>query len=148
MTRQASSIIGSGTYPYTRQILPIAQRGANDNGGGIRTGNQVVIANPEDLTSVDAFAVSGITVGTTPVQILAPGNNPLPRSVKVILQNVGSQDVFIGPTSEKASVAEGFVLATDGTAGTSRRVELPFLHNVEIWARSQTGTSTIKMLIY
>lgn len=157
MAREAAAIIGSGTLPFTSEILADTERGVRSSTevvqntagrGGLRTGTQVMVGNPEDINSAEAFAVSGITVGTTPVQIYAPGKAMLPRMREIVIQNTGGQNVLIGPSAEKASIAEGFQLATGGTAGTNRRITLPLMHNVEIWARAQTGTSTIKMLMY
>ena len=40
MAREVFAIIGSGTIPYTRGILPAAQRGTESTGEGIRGGTR------------------------------------------------------------------------------------------------------------
>lgn len=147
MNTIVASQIGSGTLPYTYGILPSSQRGNEPLGQGIRHGQQVMIGNPEDLVAVDAFAASGITVGTTPVEIVGPNNNPLPRCRQIILQNTGANEVYIShnPTFP---LVDSFELPVGGTAGANRRITLPLLHNVSIWARADTGTSVIRLLIF
>lgn len=147
MTREVAAIVGSGTIPYTRGILPASQRGNESAGEGVRTGIQVMVGNPEDMLAVDAFAASGITVGTTPVEIVGPHNNPLPRCRQIILQNTGANEVYIShkPTFP---LLDSFELPVGGTAGANRRITLPLLHNASIWARADTGTSVVRLLIF
>ena len=147
MSDRVATIIGSGTVPFTRAILPLDQRGSQAGSEGVRTGLQVVVANPEDLTSVDAFAASGITVGTNAVAIIGPTTNPLPRCREVILQNTGAAPVYI---SHKPSFTtqDSFELPIGGTAGVNRRVALPILHNVTVYARTASGSSSVRLLIY
>jgi len=146
MTNQVAAIVGSGTLPYTRGILPASQRGNEATGEGVRTGIQVMVGNPEDAIAVDAWAASGVVVGVTPVQIFGPNTNPLPRTRLVVLQNLGGQDLIIAPTAAGATIADGFTLETPA-AGAESRIELPLLHNNEIWARSASATTTVKLVI-
>ena len=146
MTNLVASIIGSGTAEQTRAILPAAQRGKEPLGQGVRTGIQVMIGNPEDSIAVDAWAASGVVVGVTPVQIFGPNINTLPRTRLVVVQNLGGQDLIIAPTEAGATVADGFTVMTPA-AGAESRVELPLLHNNEIWARSASATTTVKLVI-
>jgi hypothetical protein len=145
MTSIVAAIVGSGTLPYTRGILPASQRGNQSNGEGVRTGTQVILANPEDLNSVDAFAASGITVGTSAVEVLAFNNNPLPRCGNVIVKNGGSSVVLLSH-KQNFTDTEGFPLAANGTTGDT--VSIPVLKNVSIWARCASGSTNIKLLIY
>lgn len=149
MTQNVAAIIGSGTTPFTRGILPASQRGAQAAGEGVRVGQQVMVANPEDLNSVDAFAVSGVSFGVTPVLIWSYNINPLPRQRTIILENIGPNDAFIGPNSTSVIAPSGFQIYGPAAAANESlsRIELPFLRNVEIWARS-TGTSQIRILAY
>jgi hypothetical protein len=146
MTNLVAANIGSGTLPQTRAILPAAQRGSEPLGEGLRTGIQVMVGNPEDLNSVDAWAASGVVVGTGVVQIFGPHINTLPRTRLVIIENLGGQDLIIAPTEAGATVADGFTIPTPA-AGAQTRLELPLLHNNEIWARSASATTTVKLLI-
>ena len=144
MTRQVAAIIGSGTVAQTYSILPPSDRGSLSGAEGVRTGIQVMLANPEDLNSVAAFASSGVTVGTTAVEVIAPGINPLPRCRNIILENTGGQAVLIG---HRANIQdpEAFEL---GTTAPNNRIELPLLHNVSVFARTTTGSSVIKLIVY
>lgn len=146
---QVASQIGSGTLPYTRGILPSSQRGSENLGEGIRIGQQVMVANPEDLNSVDAFAVSGVSFGTTPVLLWSANLNPLPRQRTVVLENIGPNDAYIGPNSTSVIAPSGFQIYGPAAAANESlsRLELPFLKNVEIWGRS-IGTSQIRILAY
>lgn len=146
MTKEVAAIVGSGTLPYTRGILSEVQRGNEPAGEGVRTGIQVMVGNPEDAIAVDAWAASGVVVGTTPVQIFGPNINTLPRVRLVILQNLGGQDLIIAPTAAGATVDDGFTLPNPA-AGVESRIELPLLHNNEIWARSASATTTVKLVI-
>ena len=141
MGQNAAAIIGSGTLFYTRNILSPAQRGTEVDAQGIRTGAQVMIGNPEDLNSVDAFAVSGVSIGVTPIQIWGPSLNSLPRQRLVTFFNDGPNEVFIGPNSTAVITPSGFNIIVDSS------IALPFLHNIQVWARS-AGTSQIRILAY
>jgi hypothetical protein len=145
--QQVAAQVGSGTLPYTRGILAAAQRGNEPAGEGIRVGSQVMVANPEDLNSVDAFAASGVTVSTGVIELVGPLRNPLPRCRNIILENVGGQDVYVSH-HPNVEILDSFELSTEGTAGRSTRIELPLLHNVSIYARTVTGSSSVRILIY
>lgn len=141
MTNIVAAQIGSGTIPFVRGILPSSQRGIEPNGEGVRTGIQVLVANPEDQIAVDAFAVSGVSIGVTPVKIWDANINPLPRQRSVSLFNDGPNEAFIGQTSTAVISPSGYNI----TAETS--LLLPFMKNVEIWARS-AGTSQIRIIAW
>lgn len=141
MSIQSAATIGSGTLPFTTQILPPSQRGQVSGARGERVGTNVIVVNPEDQIAVDAFAVSGVSIGITPVQIWGPGINPLPRQRSITLFNDGPNEAFIGPNSTAVIAPSGFNLTAETT------LTLPFLHNVQIWARS-AGTSQIRFLSY
>lgn len=146
MTNIVAAVIGSGTLTQTRAILPPIQRGNEPEGEGVRTGIQVMIGNPEDSIAVDIWASSGVVVGTTPVQIFGPNINSLPRTRLVIIQNIGANDLLLAPTEAGNTVADSFTLPTSA-AGVESRVELPLLHNNEIWARASAATTTAKLVI-
>lgn len=141
MAREVFAIIGSGTLPFTRQILPSGQRGTEPTGEGIRGGTQVMVANWEDNLSVDAFAVSGVSIGVTPVLVWGPGINPLPRQRSVTLFNDGPGELFVGPNSTSVISPSGFNIAAETS------LTLPLLWNVQIWARS-ASTSQIRFIAY
>jgi hypothetical protein len=138
--------IGSGTLPFTYAILAPAQRGDQPLGRGDRNGQQVVLANPEDVVAVDAFVASGITVSTSAIEVVGPHINPLPRSRMIEFQNTGSNPIFI---SHRASFTDldSFQLPV-AVAGVSRRLSLPLLHNVSVYARATGGSSTLRMIVY
>jgi hypothetical protein len=138
--------VGSGTLPFTRSILPEAQRGVEVGSEGIRHGAQVIMANPEDLVAVDAFAASGIVVGTSEVEIISPNTNPLPRCREIIIENVGAADVYLSHLPGFVTDL-GFELATEGTAGRDSRIRLPLLHNVTVYGKTASGSSSIRLII-
>jgi hypothetical protein len=146
MANQVAAIVGSGTIPYTRGILKAAQRGVEATGEGVRVGTQVMIANPEDLLAVDAFAASGVTVGTSVVELVGPLNNPLPRCSEVIVENVGGQDVYLHHEANFVN-EDAFELSTEGTAGRNTRVTLRLLHNNSLYAKTATGSTSVRLLI-
>lgn len=151
MSRDVASIIGSGTIPFTRAILPPSQRGTQADGEGIRTGTQVMIGNPEDLVAVDAFAVSGVSVNTTPVLIFSKdlARNILPRVREVRIQNTtGTSELLIGPTSQK-TLAEGFIIHSHATNAPYEYITLPVLDSVQIWAAAKSGGPIqVRMLLF
>jgi hypothetical protein len=141
MSREVAAILGSGTVPFVYGILPPSQRGSQSGAEGVRVGLQVMVANPEDQISVDAFAVSGVSIGVTPVKIWGPGINSLPRQRSVTLFNDGPSEAFIGPNSTSVIAPSGHNIVAETS------LALPFMHNVQIWARS-AGTSQIRILAY
>ncbi len=147
MAREGFSQMGSGTVGFLRGILGSEARGAlgPGSGQGIRGGTQVLIINPEDLNSVDAFAVSGVSIGISPTKIWdANIDYILPRQGNITLQNDGPSPAYIGPNSTSVISPSGWMLAT--TAPNNRQ-SLPFLKNIEIWARSD-GTSSIRIMAW
>jgi hypothetical protein len=144
MAYESSTSVGSGTLPFTTQILSTEQRGQNDEACGERRGTNVVVINPEDVVAVDAVATSGVVVSTTAVELIAPNINPLPRSREVVLENTGGQALLIGHFADFAD-AEAFELAT---SAPNNRITLPLLHNVSLFGRTATGTTTVKFIVY
>lgn len=140
MNTRTAAIIGSGTIPYTRGILPVSQRGNEPLGEGVRTGTQVLVANFEDNTSVDAFGIRNVTVGVSATLIVGPNDNPLPRQRSVIIRNEGDDDVFIGPASG-VTTGTGFPISSSG------QVEIPLLNNVEVWGIAAANRD-VRVLIY
>jgi hypothetical protein len=140
MNTRTAAIIGSGTIPYTRGILPVSQRGNEPLGEGVRTGTQVLVANFEDNTSVDAFGIRNVTVGVSATLIVGPNDNPLPRQRSVIIRNEGADDVFIGPASS-VTTGTGFPISSSG------QVEIPLLNNVEVWGIA-AASRDVRVLIY
>ena len=141
MSVQSSAAIGSGTIPFVTQILPPSQRGQQSAGRGERYGTNVVVINPEDQIAVDAFAVSGVSFGVVPVKIWDPNSNPLPRQRSITLLNDGPGVAYIGQSSTAVIAPSGFSLPVAGS------LTLPFLKNVQIWARS-ISTSQVRFLAY
>lgn len=148
MSIQVSAIIGSGTIESTRGILPASQRGIQSAGTGYRTGTQVIVANPEDFNSVDAFAVSGISIAGTPTKIWGPGINSLPRQREVTIKNQGPGSVFIGPNSTAVISPSGYQINPPTANNTFTEVTLPFLWNVDIWARADGAGASITIIAY
>jgi hypothetical protein len=113
----------------------------------VRTGTQVVLANSEDLVAVDAWAVSGVTIGQTPIELVGPGSNPLPRCREIIIQLISpNAQVQISPTED--SLAEGFTLFNPSVDANERTfIRLPLMHNNCVWGRAPTGAVEIRMII-
>lgn len=134
---EAQALIGSGTLPFTHGIA-----------GNVRAGNPVILTNPEDLVAMAAFATSGVTIGTSAVEILGPNRNPLSQSRLVIFENTGLNTIFISHQKSFTSL-EGFELEANIllSNGSDRRLILPILRNVSVWARTDNGTSSIKLII-
>lgn len=149
MARESAAQIGSGTVPFTRGIIDTAERGNLANAEGLRGGTNVVIINPEDITSVDFFATSGVEVTQNPKEILnAHVNTLMPRMRNVTIQNTGPQNAYISGTSGSpwASLDEiGYVVTASGTEQSI--VDLPILHNVSVWAKTRDATTYLRMLI-
>jgi hypothetical protein len=145
MAQEASALIGSGTVEFTKNILTPEQRGSNaDSRGGFRTGTQVMVGNPEDINAVDAFGVSGVTVGSaTPVELVGPHTNPLPRCREVrIINDTPSTKLFIGPRGDLEHLtSQGYVIehGSGGAGDHPVQTALPLLHNVSVWAIADTG---------
>lgn len=145
MSRESAARVGSGTIEFVRGILPSGQNGFGDNNAqGIRNGSNVVVINPEDLTSSKFFATSGVAFGVAPVKIWDGNHFLLAHQKAIILQNEGPGIAYIGPNSTSVISPSGFSLAI---AAPNNRLELPLMKSTEIWARSDS-TSAIRILMY
>lgn len=150
MTTGSLSIIGSGTkIPATAVIIPSGERGTGDNSvRKERYGQNVVVINAEDITSVETFAASGITIGTTPIKIWGTEQSFLPRARTLKIENsTDSSTVFIAHDPSKV-ISEGWALTNAGANTPRSSVELPVLTSVEVYAATSTGTASIRMLIF
>lgn len=146
MTNIVAAQVGSGTVPFVRGILPAAQRGSEPLGEGIRTGVQVMVGNPEDLVSVDAFAASGITVGGTPLKIFGSSSGTWPRARRILVQNAtDSSTLLVANTAAKT--AEGWQLV-NGTNAPRAFVELPIMAGVDVWVAALSGSILVRTLIF
>ena len=152
MARETSSVVGSGTIQGVAGILPLDARGVQPEGRGEWRGMNVVVVNPEDINSVPAFAVSGIAVGQTPVELIGANLNPLPRCKEVrIINNTASTTLFIGPNNDETELRlDGYVIehGSGGAGDHPVQTILPLLHNASIWAVADTGdTIDVRILI-
>lgn len=150
MTNIVAAQVGSGTVPFVRAILPSGQRGSDNTGlaGGIRTGIQVMVGNPEDITSVDAFSVSGIAVSTTPLKIFGASQNPLSRARQVMIENLTDSSTLLIANNTAKVVSEGWGLTNAGANTPRQFVTLPIMGGVDIFAASVAGTIQVRMLIF
>ena len=161
MGRDVSAVMGSGTVPYTYGILHTSlggnvggtapSQGANE-GRGIRTGAQVVVANPEDLVAVPAIRASGITVGTLAVNILNQNirDTILKRGRMAVIENLGPGDVYIGGTSSVTTGLageSGFKLLAPATNIEPQRIELPIMNGCDVWAIA-SAAADVRILLY
>ena len=161
MPRDVASLMGSGTIPYTLGILHTTlggtlggslAAGASD-GRGIRTGTQVAISNPEDIVSVPAIRASGITVGTSPVNILNQISHDvlLKRGRMVEIINLGPGNVAIGGTSSVTIGLAGesgfFLIAPTAGQVPPQSVKLPIMNGCDVWAIA-SAASDVRMLVY
>lgn len=140
MNSLVAATIGSGTLVQTRAILPAIQRGSEPLGEGLRVGTQVMVGNFEDNLSVDAFGIRNVAVTSTATLIMSANINPLPRQRMIIIRNVGAGDVHIGPSA-------GVLTSTGFELATNTQIELPFMHNVEVWGISG-GSEDVRVLVY
>jgi hypothetical protein len=152
MASEQSSMIGSGTIPFTTAILPPDERGLYEGARGLRYGTQVVLINPEDLVAVDKFATSGVTIGTTPVQIAGPGITPLPRIRGIRIYNASASAsavnvLWIGPREDFSFIEEGIPIF-GSAAGQIVSEDFPFLHNMEVWIRSALNSVPTRIMYY
>lgn len=139
--RESAAVIGSGTVPLTRPILPVDQRGGNNDGRGERGGLNVVVINPEDLLSAETWATSTVSVTTSATLILGPANNPLPRNRKVIVKNQGTNAVTISPTPT-------IVAGTGWTLEQNEERELELMWGASIYGIAAAGTSNVDFIVY
>lgn len=163
MSRETAALMGSGTLPYTAAILHTSLGGTfagslasnAGNGRGIRTGSNVHIGNPEDLVSVPAIRSSGISVGTSAVNILNQviRDQILKRGRMAIIENLGPGDVSIGGTAGVSVAIGGLepgykLLAPTAANVPPQRVELPIMNGCDVWAISSAGGTDIRILLY
>lgn len=148
MSREVAASIGSGTIPYTYGILPPGQRGSQSGAEGVRLGVQVIVGNPEDMVSVDAFASSGIAVGTTPIKIFGSNQNPLPRGRKIVVENASDTSTLLVSHAPSKVVSEGYQLTNAGASTPRASVELPILGGTDVWAAALSGTVQVRILIF
>lgn len=159
---QPPTLMGSGTVPYLAGILHTSLGGAVSvlkpgagEGKGVRFGSQVVLSNPEDINSAPAFMASGINVGTSAVEIWAPDvhESLLRRRRKIVIQNLGAGNVYIGHTSAVSTSIggpePGYQLPAPGTdpANLSSSIELPLMGGVSVWAIG-SAAADIRVLVY
>jgi hypothetical protein len=118
-------------------------------------GSQVIVANPEDINSAPAFMASGITVGTSAVEIWSPSAHEslLHRRRSIIIQNLGAGDLYIGHTSDVAATIggpePGYQLPAPGTdpANLPASIELPLMGGVAVWGISSASSDT-RIIVY
>ncbi len=104
---------------------------------------KVIIANPYKV------ATSGITVGTSPINISPSGMSPFRDGLNVngiIIQNLGSADVYIHYKSTDVAI-EGMEI-TAPSATNINILQFPFNAQTTLWAATATGTANIRMLFY
>jgi hypothetical protein len=127
--------------------------GAAD-GRGIRVGTQVTIANPEDLVSVPAIRSSGISVGTSPVNILNQINHDalLKRCRMAKIINLGPGNLAIGGTSNVTAGLAGesgyFLIAPSAGQVPPQSVDLPIMNGCDVWAVASAGATDVRILVY
>lgn len=164
MSHPQSAALGSGTIPYLNPILHTSLGGTASElptgagpgqGRGVRTGSQVIVANPEDLNSAPAFAASGINVGTSAVEIWSPDAHEslLRRRRTIVIQNLGAGDVYLGHTSAVSTTVggpePGYQLPAPGTdpANLSASIALPLMGGVSVWAIG-SAAADVRVLVY
>lgn len=162
MARETATVMGSGTVPYTVSTLHTTLGGTYAGqlasgpgpGRGVRDGTQVIVANPEDINSAPAFRCSGIAVGITPINISnqISRSNLLKRSTRVLIQNLGSGNLFIGSTNQVSAALAGGEPGWELIAPTAGQVPpqgmlLPVMDGVDIWAVA-SATTDVRMLFY
>ena len=164
MAMEVATVMGSGTLPYVAACLHTTLGGTFSGtldpragqGRGVRVSTQVAIANPEDVVSVPAFAVSGITVGTaSAVEIWSPGIHDalLRRRRNIKIQNLGLGDVFIGHSNQVAKTiaaapaTPGIKLVPNAASGITT-IDLPLMGGVSVWAIAANANADIRVLTY
>lgn len=148
MSQQVAAIIGSGTSPYTYGILPPEARGSQVGAEGVRTGIQVMIGNPEDMVSVDAFASSGIAVTTSPIKIFGANQTIMPRTRKIIVENATDSSTLLISHAQSKVVSEGFQLTNAGSNAPRSSIELPIMAGTDVWAAAAVGTVQVRILMF
>lgn len=103
----------------------------------------IVVVNPYKVM------MSGITVGTSPVNISASGVGIFPEGLAcnaVIIENLGGSDVYIHHKSTDVAI-EGFEV-TNPSATNINSITLPINRYTTLWAATATGTANIRMIFY
>lgn len=162
MSTTLPALMGSGTIPYTVSILSSGLGGtylaAPTTGPGIgrgeRVGSQILVANPEDIVSVPAFATSGISMpGGTPTEIYSPALNEsvLRRRRMIKVQNLGPGDLFIGHTNRVSQFVHGgepgFKLVPSAASGITS-VDLPLMGGASVWGLAVNQNTDVRVLMY
>lgn len=148
MSREVAAIVGSGTTPFVYGVLPPDARGSQVGAEGIRTGLQVMVGNPEDMVSVDAFASSGIAVGTSPTKIFGASQNIMPRTRKIIIENATDSSTLLISHAQSKVVSEGFQITNAGANAPRSSIELPIMAGTDVWAAAAVGTVQVRILIF
>lgn len=103
----------------------------------------IVVVNPYKVMT------SGVTVGTSPINISASGVGVFPEGLAcnaVIIENTGNGDVYIHYKSTDVAI-EGFkIVAPSATSVNS--ITIPINRYTTLWAATSTGTANIRMLFY
>ncbi len=161
MSQDTPTQMGSGTLPYTLAILHTSLGGAfggtlasnAGQGRGIRTGANVTVCNPEDIVSVPTIRASGITVGTTPVNILNQMSHDaiLKRGRMAEIINLGPGNVAIGGTPNVTLGLAGesgfFLIAPTAGQVPPQSVKLPIMNGCDVWAVA-SAASDVRILLY
>lgn len=95
------------------------------------------------------FMCSGVTVGTTPVNVSPTGIGTFSDGVAcnfVQIENLGAADVYIHHKSTDVPI-EGFEI-TAPSATNMNIITLPYNRAQTIWAATATGTASIRILVY
>jgi hypothetical protein len=161
MSVEVASLMGSGTSPYTAAILHTTLGGTFGGtlnagaaaGRGVRTGTQVIVSNPEDIVSVPAIRCSGISVGTSPVNILNQINHDalLKRGRMAIIENLGPGDLYVGGRSNVTTGLageSGFKLLAPAASIPPQSIELPIMNGCDVWAVASAGATDVRILVY
>lgn len=153
MASQTTTTVGSGYFPNINKILPPGQFGSgpSDARGELYNTN-VTIGNPENIVAVPVWTTSGVSVGVTPVKIWdANINYNLAHQRSVTFQNMGPDQVRLGPSSQAVIFPSGFTITPITAAATAKdnssKIEIKIFKGAEVWA-SSIGTSQIQILAY
>ncbi len=99
--------------------------------------NAVVSGSVSSLpVAMDVWQVAVEAVSTTEAEMVA---TPLANRLSVIIENVGANDVFIGPATG-VTAANGFKIPR----GTS--IEMALGASAELWAITATGASSLRII--
>jgi len=143
MNKIEFSTIGSGTVPHvlegpahslTRDQYPIAHSKSDLR---TRSGDAVVVINPEDFSVSVGLRTATISVGASALPLPA---NPLEFRRALVVHNNGSADVFLGDSTVTAG--DGLPLA----AGEKIAFDIQGNPNVEVYAISGGGTIDVRIM--